>query len=331
MPKAACSRPRSPAQREASQRNGARSRGPVSPAGKARASRNALRNGLTAAVHLVTLDEDPAALEALRAELVAEFEPASASEALLVERLALAFWKLARSDRLEARLARIEPRCPEGRLYPEPELPRLLSRLPELSTLLRHQAELGRDVHRLLRALADRPAAGEAPAEDAAEQNLRNEPEPVDALYPPKRAAWMAGSAAGRYEVETHGRGPSVTTGPRPDHPAASSSVVTDQRSGRPASPSPVTVGPRTDHPDPPSVVAGQRPGHPVRSTDPAGPAQGKARNEPEPHPWTAGSAAGRDDRERTAGRGRVHCRHGRPTSRPSSPFARPGRAGAAD
>ena len=46
-------RPRSPAQIEAARKNGARSRGPVTAAGKARASRNALKHGLAAMHHLV--------------------------------------------------------------------------------------------------------------------------------------------------------------------------------------------------------------------------------------------------------------------------------------
>ncbi|MCL6609358.1 MAG: hypothetical protein K6T74_14830 [Geminicoccaceae bacterium] len=190
---------RSPAQSEAARRNGARSRGPVTAEGKARASRNALRHGLCSTRSLAP-GEDAAAFAALRADLLDEAAPRSRLEALLLERLALTFWKLARCDRLEATLATIEPHCPAGRLFPDPGLPRILSRIPELSLLVRYQGQLGRDLQRLVKLVGDplldrlartahdapaeegAPAPAEA-AEPAAAANppaaLRNEPEPA--------------------------------------------------------------------------------------------------------------------------------------------------------
>lgn len=212
-------RPRSEAQRAAARRNGARSRGPVSEAGKARASRNALRHGLCATTHLVAQGEDPTELEALLAELRAEHRPRTPSEDVLVHRLAVVVWKLARCDRLEAALMDSRPRPPAGRVYAEPGLPAFLSRPAELGALLRHQAQLHRELHRLLRTLADRPrrargprpeaepaafaapgpahaAAAAGPRRAPASPGLRNEPEPARPAAAPPEAAPPADSAA---------------------------------------------------------------------------------------------------------------------------------------
>jgi len=183
-------RPRSPAQREAARRNGARSKGPVTAEGKARASQNALRHGLCSPAILFP-GEDPAHFEALRAALEAEYAPASPSARLLVERLAVTVWKLARCDRLEARLATIEPHCPTGRLFPDPGLPRILSRIPELATLLRWQAQLDRQLHRLTKSLAEHarcasPGDDPAPGEDGPAAD--SEPDPAETFGRPAEA-----------------------------------------------------------------------------------------------------------------------------------------------
>ena len=194
-------RPRSPAQIEASRRNGARSRGPISPEGKARASRNALRHGLCSTRSLAP-GEDPEAFEALLADLHREAAPRSRLEALLLERLALTFWKLARCDRLEATLATIEPHCPTGRLFPDPGLPRILSRVPELSLLVRYQGQLGRDLQRLLKLVVDPllDRLAETAPEASADEDVPDAPAPPEA--PAARPLAETPPAAPRNEPE---------------------------------------------------------------------------------------------------------------------------------
>jgi hypothetical protein len=96
--------PISNARAEASRRNGAKSRGPKSPEGKARAAQNALKHGLRAERHVVLPEEDPAEFAELEAALVAELAPVGALQSLLARRVAVAAWRLARADRIETDL-----------------------------------------------------------------------------------------------------------------------------------------------------------------------------------------------------------------------------------
>src|SRR3954465_14756931 len=99
-----------PAQIAASRRNGARSRGPVTPEGKERASRNALKHGLTALHHLVLDDEVPDALEALIATIAEETGASTEIESRLARRLAIALWKDERAERIETALFDAAPK-----------------------------------------------------------------------------------------------------------------------------------------------------------------------------------------------------------------------------
>jgi hypothetical protein len=96
--------PVSSARAEASRRNGAKSRGPKTPEGKARASRNALKHGMRAQKYLVLPEEDADEFAGLEAELVAELAPVGALQTVLARRVAVAAWRLARADRIEADL-----------------------------------------------------------------------------------------------------------------------------------------------------------------------------------------------------------------------------------
>jgi hypothetical protein len=119
--------------------NGARSRGPVTPEGKARASRNALRHGLAARVHLVVEPEGDAAFQGLGTRLLAELAPAGEVETFLVARLAAAMWKTGRAERLEARAFAAGPE-------PDPR---------HLALALRYHGSASRELFRTLRELKD--------------------------------------------------------------------------------------------------------------------------------------------------------------------------------
>ena len=67
--------PVSNARAAASRRNGAKSRGPKTPAGKARSAQNTLRHGMRALRYVVLPDQDGVAFQALEAALMDELAP----------------------------------------------------------------------------------------------------------------------------------------------------------------------------------------------------------------------------------------------------------------
>jgi hypothetical protein len=89
---------------EASRRNGAKSRGPKSPEGKARSAQNALKHGLRAEKFVLLHDEDAAAFEAMAEALTEDLAPVGALQALLARRVVVAAWRLERAARIEREL-----------------------------------------------------------------------------------------------------------------------------------------------------------------------------------------------------------------------------------
>lgn len=87
----------------ASQSNGTRSRGPLTPEGKRRASQNAVTHGLLAR-QIVMRDEKPEGLDAVMNQHLDRLQPADGLEFSLIEEMVAAHWRLRRAWALETRL-----------------------------------------------------------------------------------------------------------------------------------------------------------------------------------------------------------------------------------
>ena len=138
---------------ERARRNGARSRGPRTEAGKARSSRNALTHGLTAKVHLLQPGEDEPAFQGLATRLFAELAPTGEVDGFLVANLAAAMWRTGRAHQHES-LACDGPGGPDER---------------RLGLALRYHGSASRELFRSLRALQElrrRPLAAQPAVEN---------------------------------------------------------------------------------------------------------------------------------------------------------------------
>jgi hypothetical protein len=200
--------PTSVARAEASRRNGAMSRGPRTPEGKARSAQNALKHGLRALRFVVLADEDGAEFRALEAALLEELAPAGALQAVLAQRVAVAAWRLARADRIEAELLADQ----RG----EPDLGRVLTRdghgARAFPTLLRYRGTALAEFTRCLRGLKALQAEQAAAAELAARR-----PSQPDR---PARRSPARPSLGPSPERPTPRRSPSAPApGPRPNEP----------------------------------------------------------------------------------------------------------------
>jgi hypothetical protein len=93
----------------ANRANAAHSTGPTTPSGKAIAARNSLKHGLLAQEIVIDAGEGAesrAQFDALLADLMAQFAPEGPLEEMLVEKIAVAYWRLRRAHRYEVGLVR---------------------------------------------------------------------------------------------------------------------------------------------------------------------------------------------------------------------------------
>src|SRR5450755_4857468 len=86
---------------EINRANAQHSTGPKTPEGKAASSENSFKHGLYSS-QLVMPGEDPAALDALKADLRSEHQPGNTTEELLVNEIAEHYWRIIRYRRMEA-------------------------------------------------------------------------------------------------------------------------------------------------------------------------------------------------------------------------------------
>ena len=92
---------------EANRRNGLKSTGPKTEAGKHSSRRNALRHGLTAET-VIGILEDVEDYRAFEAAIIADYDAQSAVERELVLRLASVLWRLRRATTMETGLFEIQ-------------------------------------------------------------------------------------------------------------------------------------------------------------------------------------------------------------------------------
>ena len=168
---------RTPAQQAAARANGARSRGPVTEAGKAFSAGNGTRHGLRGGPFALLPGEDRDEFGALHVAVTADWQPRDAYERRWVRELVAAMW---RQDRLRAiELATLTAAAAES---PPGE-----ATVRQLLTFARYGARIDKDIGRALQALRvlrDRPDAelaawlngtSEPGGSEPLPQNLTNE------------------------------------------------------------------------------------------------------------------------------------------------------------
>ena len=182
------------AQSEASRQNGARSAGPTTLAGKARAALNGVRHGLSGQTFFLLPDEDPAEFLEHEAVWITAWSPRDLHERAAAAAAIRAMWREIRADRLEAQV--LTDLFAAGRIEDEAE--RALAKvaaMKALGTLLRYRSRIERE-HRLamdaLTSLRQRRLATSAHRPDEPEERAA----PPTAAASPAPASTVAARSA---------------------------------------------------------------------------------------------------------------------------------------
>ena len=156
---------------EVNRENAQHSTGPRTAEGKAVSSRNSFKHGLYSK-QLIQPGEDPVELDALKADLRAEHQPANTTEEILVNEMAEQFWRIRRWRNREAQLMAIDDPKLDGCAFTQtlPTLQRLMSAAERgfhkaLSTLRQLQKDRGFVPQFPENTTAAAPASGFVPPE----------------------------------------------------------------------------------------------------------------------------------------------------------------------
>ena len=175
--------------------NGAKSRGPVTPEGRAASSRNSLRHGFTAQ-SVVLSTESQEDFQSLLDSYIDQFDPQGGVEMDLVQTMAAARWRLRRISTIETTLLNNEMTRRAKDCRRELNNPDDLARLAwvfqkladngqSLALLMRYEGALNRSYDRAFKQLlllqAHRPRPNEPKPAQAKDHPQPNEPKPVPA------------------------------------------------------------------------------------------------------------------------------------------------------
>ena len=147
-------------QTETHRRNSQKSTGPKSPQGKARASHNSLKHGLTA-LQVCLPNEDEDAFNQLAAALRDHFQPEDPLAEILVQQIAVSQWRLQRCVRMEVALINFDVELElqyrdESKVANDRHFTQLLRRSAgsaNLALLQRYEASLRRSFYKALETL----------------------------------------------------------------------------------------------------------------------------------------------------------------------------------
>ncbi len=140
---------------EANRRNAQKSTGPRTPEGKERSSQNAFRHGLLARhiFHEKDPHESPDDFNTLLASLYDAHKPQGGAEVVLVQRIAVSYWRLCRAYRFEVRsIQDARDNCrpdPETGESPDP-MHFVLPCFAEMDLLIRYEGLIDRTLNRCL-------------------------------------------------------------------------------------------------------------------------------------------------------------------------------------